>query len=846
MAPFTPKAWGKADDQGCFHSLEAHSMDVAAVFEALCRLPVIANRLNVTAGRGLTDTDRARLAMLVYLHDLGKLEPGFQSKARPELACPPDVNHSVHGVLSLARAFQTTSDPLHPIAVRLGSWGESVEELLMAIFAHHGRPVSAPATYGKTIEVAGYDREGAIADYLRLWTLAWPDLEVGPDLPGNPVFIHLVAGLAALADWIGSDRRFFTFAPEPEANYPARARQAAENALRIIGLDPQTALPATDFASVAGGEFTPRAAQRMIGRASLNTALVLLEAETGSGKTEAALWRYALLHAAGLVSGLYFAVPTRAAARQLHRRVNSAIKRVFGRDAPEAVLAIPGQLLTGEATGLRLPGFETRWDDADGTQPARWAAEHATRYLAASVAVGTVDQALMAGLQVKHAHLRGAALSRSLLVVDEVHSSDAYMTEILAELLKGHLAAGGHAMLMSATLGSRARSRLLRNPLPDIGEAIAAPYPALWSRGVAAPDTEAADGRAKAVAMTTLPTMDPFETACVALAAARQGARVLVIRNTVTAACATFDAVIATGGADLLLQVAGGPALHHSRFAAEDRHALDHAVEAVLAPDRERRPLGAIVIGSQTLEQSLDICADYLITDLCPTDVQLQRLGRLHRHDLPRPMDFEEPRCLVLFPEDGLDPLTKPAFVNGLGAWKPADGSIQGIYMDLACLSLTEGLIASHPVWHIPAMNRMLVECATHPTAQEKEIARRGAAWADYQASTIGREISQRGQAQSWLLRRNERFPDRFPGKDEIVQTRLGAAGPLIRFAPGTVGAFGSEITQLTIPAHWRGIAVPDTPVTTEIVEGGMRFNLGGATLFYGRSGLVRQAELDA
>ncbi|AYF01848.1 CRISPR-associated helicase/endonuclease Cas3 [Paracoccus yeei] len=821
-------------------------MDVAAVFGALCGLPLIAHHLHRAARRTLAAGDMARMAALVYLHDLGKLEPGFQAKARPDLACPADVNHSVHGVLSLRRAYQTSADPLRPVTDRIGSWGEGADELMMAIFAHHGRPIDAPATFNKISTVEGYDRDGAVADYLRLWTTAWVDLEAELPLPTAPELAHLVAGLAALADWIGSDRRFFDFVADPGPDYPAQARQAARNALRTIGFDAGAARPATDFASVAGAGFAPRAAQRLVGGAGLNSALVLLEAETGSGKTEAALWRYALLHAAGLVSGLYFAVPTRAAARQLHRRVNEAMKRLFGRNAPEAVLAIPGQLLSGEAAGQRLPGFETRWDDADGTQPARWAAEHATRYLAASVAVGTVDQALFAGLQVKHAHLRGAALSRSLLVVDEVHSSDAFMTEILAELLDGHLAAGGHAMLMSATLGSRARSRLLRLPLPGLADAIAAPYPALWPSGARTPDTEPADGRAKTVAMTAHPTMDPVETARLAIAAARRGARVLVIRNTVTAACATFDAVVAAGETDLLLQVSGGPALHHSRFAAEDRHALDRAVETVLAPDKHRQPLGAIVIGSQTLEQSLDICADYLITDLCPVDVLLQRLGRLHRHDLPRPAGFEDPRCLVLCPEDGLDPLTKPAFVNGLGAWRPADGSIQGIYLDLACLSLTEGLIASHPRWRIPAMNRELVERATHPEAQAAEIARRGAAWADYQASTIGRDISHRGQAQNWLLRRSERLPKTFPGKDEIVQTRLGSAGPLIRFAPGTVGPFGSDITQMTIPAHWRGIVAPDAPVTTEPVEGGMRFVLGEVTLFYGRAGLVRQADLDA
>jgi CRISPR-associated endonuclease/helicase Cas3 len=447
---------------------------------------------------------------------------------------------------------------------------------------------------------------------------------------------------------------------------------------------------------------------------------------------------------------------------------------------------------------------------------------------------------MLAGLRVKHAHLRGAALNRSLLVVDEVHSSDTFMTEILGELLEGHLAAGGHAMLMSATLGSRARSRLLGVPLPEIEAAIAAPYPALWSRGIGQPETEPADGRAKAVSMAALATMDPGETAQQAIAAARQGARVLVIRNTVTAARATFDAVIAAGAADLLMQVEGGPALHHSRFAAEDRHLLDRAVEAALAPMKDRQPKGVIVVGSQTLEQSLDICADYLITDLCPVDVLLQRIGRLHRHDLHRPAGFEAPRCLVLSPETGLDLLTKPAFENGLGAWKPKDGSIQGIYMDLACLALTEGLIARHPVWHIPAMNRELVERATHPTAKAEEIARRGAAWADYDARIIGREAAHRWQADKWTLRRDERFPDGFPDKEETVQTRLGVCGPLIRFAPGTIGPFGTEIAQMALPSYWRGASVPEALIRPDQAEGGLRFDLGDLHLFYGRSGLAR------
>ena len=167
------------------------------------------------------------------------------------------------------------------------------------------------------------------------------------------------------------------------------------------------------------------------------------------------------MYEAGLVDGLYFALPTRAAASQIFNRVNAFIAGLFPDDtALEPILAVPGYLRAGDATGRQLPDYEVWWDDHahDGR---RWASEHPKRYLAAQIAVGTVDQAMLGALKVKNAHMRTACLARNLLVVDEVHASDAYMTEILAALLDAHRKAGGYALLMSATLGSVARRRWL-------------------------------------------------------------------------------------------------------------------------------------------------------------------------------------------------------------------------------------------------------------------------------------------------------------------------------------------------------------------------------------------------
>ena len=124
----------------------------------------------------------------------------------------------------------------------------------------------------------------------------------------------------------------------------------------------------------------------------------------------------------GLVDGLYFALPTRAAATQLHQRVTRFVERLFPTgDRPETALAVPGYLKAGDISGEHLHDYQIRWDDHpdDATRHRRWAAENSKRYLAAQIAVGTVDQAMMAALKVKHAHMRAACLARNLLIVDE-------------------------------------------------------------------------------------------------------------------------------------------------------------------------------------------------------------------------------------------------------------------------------------------------------------------------------------------------------------------------------------------------------------------------------------------
>ena len=817
-------------------------MDVAAVLEGLLTHPVYAARIARAAGQALTREERRWLAAFAFLHDAGKLSPRFQAKAWNDAAQMATAGHLVEGAIWADRLLGGVAGPLMDGAAEplieplLNAGGTVADDWFRVLLAHHGRPFevsrgSMPSD-SRTVflDVPGYDwcvEDRRIGEALRQW---FPKVAIAPDLLRRAPLVHLFAGLLALADWIGSDEAAFPHSLDFDVDYAARARKRATAALRAIGLqDSPWPTVAPSFAELTGHD-VPRGVQAATDAVPLDARLAIIEAETGAGKTEAALARFAALRSAGLVDGLYFAVPTRAAASQLHRRVDEAMARIGGSNA---VLAVPGMLRAGTATGQRLPGFQVLWDD----DRRHWAAEHPTRYLAAPVAVGTIDQALMASLQVKHAPLRAAALSRSLLVIDEVHASDAYMNAIARPLVRAHTELGGHALLMSATLGSAQRARWLGRNAPDRAEAEVTPYPAIWhSRSSDEPIRPTGGDRMKVVWPVVVPTMDAMEAARCAVEAADHGARVLVIRNTVDVAVATWEAVVASRP-DLCLTLEGRPALHHSRFAAEDRLALDGAVEAALDPRSASG--GVVVVGTQTLEQSLDIDADLLITDLCPMDVLLQRIGRLHRHAKRcRPGGFEEARVEVLVPKGGLARLAEgPGFENGLGAWK-AVGGYAGIYIDLRVIELTRRLVAAGGPWTIPNDNRNLVEGATHAdatTAVEKELG-----WADYGMHVDAKGLAEGGAGAILVLDRGKPFPRAFPDAEEAVQTRLGARGPSFALPHGTRGPFGYLITTVAPPAHWCAGLSGDEPVAVEGDATGLRLAIGDRAFHYGTCGLMR------
>jgi CRISPR-associated endonuclease/helicase Cas3 len=897
------QAWGKrerairSNEQPSTLSLTGHCLDVAAVVTCLLALPTWRKRFERLAGRPLSVIDVDRCIVLAFLHDVGKAGIGFQSKAWDEAAqaawrhahhCGRDQQGHTRIVAPLlggAPEFAELRDALGVDRIRL--WGgalavdqQDVIELWLAAVSHHGDPIAfdddirmrASAPHPTWTGTAGsYSPLRTLQELKRTAEAIWPhafDADAPPLRP-TQAFIHALAGLVSLADWIGSDTRHFPFDLGPQDGGRWRhSLGAANRALRAMCIDAEDIRAdlrqrSPTFQQVFG--FAPTDVQNAAAAAPISSPIVL-EAETGSGKTEAALWRFKTLFEAGEVDALCFLLPTRVAATGISVRLDEFVRKLFPNEdlRPNTVLAVPGYLRANAAEGKWLAPFTVQWPDREIGDPLFWAAENSKRYFAAAVAAATIDQFLLSTLQTKHAHLRGSVLLRSLVVVDEVHASDPYMRALLIKALRRHQAAGGHALLLSATLTRDLRDELLRTaPTPGgnskgLGARRAKPAPAAaMSEEHDYPRISAPVGirtfgpiqQHKRIQHSLQPWMrEPQAVARCAVAAMEAGARVLVLRNTVRQAVATQQAIEELLGRDhpALFRCNSVAALHHGRYALPDRRALDARVGELFGKGVAKVCQAVLLCATQTVEISVDCDADFLITDLAPMDVLLQRLGRLHRHAGRlgfRPAGHDEPRCVVLVPPNpDLSGLLSGG-AGGLGIGK------RSAYPDLLVLQATLNALNDtqrFPVLDIPSDNRDLVEqCCGRPALQQLADAL-GGDWPEHLQNLQGLASAQGQAALFQCIDWAQPWRDAVPGElSTEAKTRLGLDSVEVDLPSGTRSPFGHALERLAIPA-WMLPTMPDRDdLGPPVVEGlfedaqGLSFSVRGQGFSYTRWGLA-------
>ncbi|WP_460783614.1 CRISPR-associated helicase Cas3' [Microbacterium tumbae] len=653
---------------------------------------------------GGEDAARSLLVWLAGTHDVGKASPAFAMQ-EPELAQGMvKFGLSVHRRLSesddrrRARHELVSFLAIREWLQRSHAFSDSqAEQLASVAAAHHGRPAAHPeislaremphavgdAHWAETREeildatVRAFVADGMIS--------RWRDAKI------TQPALAVLSGLVIVADWIASSDLFPSAPLGADPGRTTSERVASAWAALRFPRPWASSLETTDPAELLLRRFDlpadarPHPAQAAVIEQALRMSgpeLMILEAEMGSGKTEAALLAAEILASRFQLGGIFIGLPTQATADGMFSRMLSWAERLDLETPANVFLARGRAEMNPEYARKTREAYFRSIDEESGKAGTgdemliahRWFSNPRRGPLSDFV-VGTVDQALFAGLRSRYVMLRHLALAGKVIVIDEVHAYDEYMGQFLARALEWLGAYGVPVILLSATLPSGRRREYLeaydrgrdalspapaaprlswaeKRALAEKGLPLAAdkyqeiarqlPYPSIVASSADGHPTAVfpPTSRESRVVQLDLLTDDPAVVVGMLRTALRDGGNVAIIRNTVRRAQETA-ALLRAELPDVEVT------LTHSRFLGVDRALKDQALLDTYGRAGER-PQKSIVVATQVIEQSLDVDFDLLVSDLAPIDLLLQRSGRMHRHDRPeRPRPLREPRLVL-------------------------------------------------------------------------------------------------------------------------------------------------------------------------------------------------------
>ncbi len=537
---------------------------------------------------------------LAALHDVGKISPGFQQKIWGDTPVP-----QVGSLREWGGGFTDDHSQIGESAVRDYCKQQKLpEEWAVVVGLHHGNH-SQPLSHHK--ECYG----GSPWADLRLQVIEQIVSLFGP-LPDQqpPSTYTALTGLVCVADWVASDETLFPY------NRPVdQLVRVIDTVLDQLGFYWPQPKPGFRFEDLFG--FAPHKIQADTHRLADRPGLLLVEGPMGCGKTEAALWAAYRLMVENHNHGLYFALPTRWASNLVHTRVQSFLERAFGAHAAARLLhglAWLHQFFSDPQLSTMLGGGEDFRPGGSWFAPAK-------RGILWPFAVGTVDQALFGVLRVKHYFLRLFGLAGKVVILDEIHSYDMFTGTLIDSLVQRLVELGCTVIFLSGTLTHDRRKQLGL----EVSGGAQAPYPLVVSRGgpVLAPPVPPVCCKQIQLQRKDPATPQFWEDLAHYLS---QGASILWVCNTVARAQEAYRQLCSR-----LSFPATSLDVVHSLMLPWDRRRREERWATRLGKNPSNRGPG-LLVATQVVEQSVDLDADLLITDLAPVDILLQRIGRLWRH----------------------------------------------------------------------------------------------------------------------------------------------------------------------------------------------------------------------
>jgi len=557
--------------------------------------------------------------LVAAAHDIGKVSPVFQKRIYENIKAAPKIDLGLEKVSCNLEKNWGYHAGVSQVAIKPCKPGKYIPEILGQ---HHGY---SPNTYeySANCEVLGGNhwqkcRKKLVDKLKSQLNCDWPKVR-------SPLHALILAGLTTVSDWIGSSDQF----DDPTKDW----QSLIEPALDAAGFVRPDLLNNLSFSEIF--PFEPNGIQSELIKCCNSPGLYILEAPMGVGKTEAALYAAYKLMVSNNASGIYFALPTQLTSNSIHCRMRLFLKKILKKDNRQ----VDALLLHGNAW---LQRYEL---EGEGKPGGSWF-QYNKRGILAPFATGTIDQALMAVMNVKHGFVRTFGLIGKIVILDEVHSYDAYTGTIIDTLIKALLSLNCTVIVLSATLTNERRSELFINQVLLEHSQKSNNYPLISALPKNQKLYEIPIQFSDTSEVSIKLSCKESESFKEAIYRAEQGQHVLWIENTVDEAQEIFKVLAARSIENLNLSCG----LLHSRFLKHDRDNLENLWISSFGRGHKEGKGGCILVGTQVLEQSIDIDADFLISRMCPTDMLLQRLGRLWRHKEKKRPKSAEREAWILAP----------------------------------------------------------------------------------------------------------------------------------------------------------------------------------------------------
>lgn len=633
------------------------------------------------------DSEEELLKFVRFLgavHDIGKATPAFQTKKSyirddelDDYLVRRLVESGLDGLDSVELGNRRESP--HNLAgeALLYNWRVS-EEICAIIGGHHGKPFNFLDVRNQIEDyTSNYFQDDNDRNLREKWSdiqkfildealnaSGYDSLSNLPDKIGQPQAV-LFEGLLIMADWLSSSEYIGDNLMFPLINIEDSAVDVDLDSRYHFAIMNWNRDDMVQFMHVSNVEsnyekrwgFKPRNVQHImsdaIGRL-IDPGIIVIEAPMGIGKTEIALTAAEQLGYSSGRDGLYIGLPTQATTNAMFDRVNEWLENIADEENEHVSIKLMHGKSMFNQTYSNLPHAENIVDEDDdsGTVTVNgWFS--GKKSILTKFTVGTIDNLLLMGLKQKHLFLRHFGFSGKVVVIDEAHAYDAYMNSYLYKAIEWLGAYHVPVVVLSATLPKDKRIKLfgsyLRGKFGKWKDKVI--FPDNWESEEAYPLLSYLDGthvgqvtdfgnadavQKKSVHIHRLDVSDE-EIIENVLEMTRDGGIAGIIVNTVKRAQKLAELV----PGDVKLMVL------HSAFLAPDRAKKEKKLQDTIGK-HGNRPQRMIVIGTQVLEQSLDIDFDILYTDIAPMDLILQRIGRLHRHDIRRPEKLAEPQTYVM------------------------------------------------------------------------------------------------------------------------------------------------------------------------------------------------------